>query len=167
VADALLGALKYCDERERDSRAQAIAREAGGRIPRNLMLTSEELRSLRAMGIAVGAHTVSHPILARVPLADAEREISAGREHLQSLLDEQIDLFAYPNGKPEQDFTAAHARLVKSLGFAAAVTTAWGAASANSDMFQLPRFTPWDRSPLAFALRLLRYRFAPPPAPLQ
>ena len=40
-------------------------------------------------------------------------------------------------------------------GFAAAVSTAQGAASRSSDVFQLPRFTPWDRSPRRFGLRLL------------
>src|SRR5437764_61689 len=125
------------------------------------MLTSEALRSLRERGVAVGAHTVSHPILTRLSAEDARAEIAAGRKRLEELLDEPIDLFAYPNGKPLQDFTIEHSRLVQALGFRAAVTTAWGAASKASDLFQLPRFTPWDRSPLAFALRLLRYRYTP------
>jgi len=35
------------------------------------------------------------------------------------------------------------------------VTTSWGAARRNSDVFQLPRFTPWDLHPLKFSARLL------------
>ena len=48
-------------------------------------------------------------------------------------------------------------------GFTAAVSTAWGVASTNSDLFQLPRFTPWDRKPGRFALRLLLNRRNPRP----
>ena len=38
---------------------------------------------------------------------------------------------------------------VRALGFDAAVSTAWGAADARADRFQLPRFTPWDRARLS------------------
>jgi hypothetical protein len=46
--------------------------------------------------------------------------------------------------------------MVRDAGFAAAVTTAWGAASGLSDVLQLPRFTPWTRRPLKFDLLMLR-----------
>jgi hypothetical protein len=49
--------------------------------------------------------------------------------------------------------------MVRTLGFDAAVSTAWGVASAASDPYQLPRFSPWDRTPGKFALRLLRNTF--------
>jgi hypothetical protein len=65
-----------------------------------------------------------------------------------------VRLFAYPNGKPNQDYAADHARIARELGFTAAVSTAWGAASAASDPFQLPSFTPWDRSRMRFMLRM-------------
>jgi hypothetical protein len=48
--------------------------------------------------------------------------------------------------------------MVRDAGFSAAVSTAWGVASPGSDVFQLPRFTPWDRGPAKFALRLLLNR---------
>ena len=59
------------------------------------------------------------------------------------------------NGRPGRDFDASHAALVESLGFSAAVTTAPGAAAMGGDRFQLPRFTPWDREPVRFLLRLV------------
>jgi len=46
--------------------------------------------------------------------------------------------------------------MVRDAGYAAAVSTGWGVATAQSDRFQLPRFTPWDRTPGRFALRLIR-----------
>jgi hypothetical protein len=45
--------------------------------------------------------------------------------------------------------------MVREAGFEAAVSTAWGASRAP-DYFQLPRFTPWDRHPRRFTLRLAR-----------
>ena len=56
---------------------------------------------------------------------------------------------------PVQDYGVEHAEMARECGFSAAVTTAWGAASAASDRFQLPRFTPWDRSPHRWLARLL------------
>jgi hypothetical protein len=46
--------------------------------------------------------------------------------------------------------------LVRELGFDAAVSTAWGAASGRADLFQIPRFTPWDRPQWKFGLRIAR-----------
>lgn len=167
AADAVIEKMRYLPDKEREESARLLARMADVEIPRDLMLTSDGVRALHASGFGIGAHTVTHPILVRLPLAEARNEIVSGRGHLETMLDEHVDLFAYPNGKPEQDFAADHARLLRELGFVAGLTTAWGAASATSDVFQLPRFTPWDRFPLAFALRLARYRFATPPKPLQ
>ena len=66
-----------------------------------------------------------------------------------------MTLFAYPNGKPDTDFAARHAQMVREAGYAAAVTTAPGAAGRGADMMQLPRFTPWDRGALRFSLRMV------------
>ena len=104
----------------------------------------------------VGAHTGSHPILAALSVDEARSEIAQSREVLQCLLAERIGLFAYPNGKPGQDYNDDSVRLVRELGFDAAVSTAWGAARTGDDVHQLPRFSPWDRQRSRFALRLLR-----------
>ena len=47
-------------------------------------------------------------------------------------------------------------RIVRELGFDAAVSTTKGAADGKTDLFQIPRFTPWDRTPTRFRLQLLR-----------
>jgi hypothetical protein len=73
---------------------------------------------------------------------------------LEALVGEPIALFAYPNGKPRQDYAGAHVELVRTAGFDAACSTAWGVASRSSDVFQIPRFTPWDREAWRFGLRL-------------
>jgi peptidoglycan/xylan/chitin deacetylase (PgdA/CDA1 family) len=82
-------------------------------------------------------------------------EIEGSKHVLERLLGEEVNLFAYPNGKPGEDYDERAVALVRELGFSAAVTTVRGAASAATDPYQMPRFTPWDRTPLRFGLRML------------
>ena len=51
--------------------------------------------------------------------------------------------------------------MVRRLGFKAAVSTAWGAARRGDNLFQIPRFTPWDRGRLEFGLRLAQNLLRP------
>ena len=154
--DAILAALKY---RAPEERARIVAELATPQLPTDLMMTPEELRRLHRAGMSIGAHTVSHPILQRLPLEQARREIAEGRAALESLIGEPVALFAYPNGRPGTDYGPEHVELVRSLGFSGAVSTAWGAWRAGVDRYQVPRFTPWDRTRSRFALRLARNFF--------
>lgn len=94
----------------------------------------------------------------------ARAEIASGREMLEGMIGGRVRLFAYPNGKPGQDYLADHVRMVKDLGFDAAVSTAYGAATARSDLYQLPRFTPWDRGTLRLTLRMAQNMLRTPGA---
>ena len=120
------------------------------------MMTRDQVRELRRYSMSIGGHTVTHPILAGLPIADARREIDEGRRDLEDTLGEKLRLFAYPNGKPQRDYDKSHVKLVRELGFEAAVSTAWGVSSRTTDRFQLPRFTPWDSNVSKFGLRLAR-----------
>jgi peptidoglycan/xylan/chitin deacetylase (PgdA/CDA1 family) len=51
----------------------------------SLMMTSAQVRALSSAGMDVGGHTLTHPILARIPGGRCEREIAAGREALEGL----------------------------------------------------------------------------------
>jgi peptidoglycan/xylan/chitin deacetylase (PgdA/CDA1 family) len=150
----LLGRIKHLAPAERSDAVDAIVEAAGAGTP-SLMMGPEQVRRLRALGMDIGAHTVSHPILTRLDPDAALEEIGASKETLQALLGETITLFAYPNGVPAQDYDRSHVEMVRRCGFTAAVSTAWGAASIQSDRFQLPRFTPWDRTRLRYGARLL------------
>lgn len=152
--ERLIGLIKYRDYRERDELATAIAEQADSPLPDNLMMTDTQVRELHAAGMTIGAHTVDHPILRLCDSAEARREISASRDYLEALSGDKVTLFAYPNGKPGTDYLPEQARLVEELGFKAAVSTAPGASRAGDDVFQLRRFTPWDRSRHKFAARL-------------
>ncbi len=154
--DALLGKIKYMAPDERVQAGARLAEQAEVELPTDLMMRADEVRKMRQAGMQIGAHTVNHPILAKLASGPAGAEIQDSRLFLQDLLQERIGLFAYPNGKPGTDYLPEHVAMVRELGFDAAVSTAWGAAGPGTDRFQIPRFTPWDRSRTGFGARLVR-----------
>ncbi len=83
----------------------------------------ETLRALSgAPGVTIGAHTLSHPMLAKLPVELARGEIVDSKARLEAELGIPIRHFAYPVGDP----TSAGPRefaLAAEAGFEAAVTT--------------------------------------------
>lgn len=150
----LIDEIKYRPADERTETTTAIANRVSVALPDNLMMSRGQVRELYASGMAIGAHTVSHPILANSSAQVARDEIDSGRMELQEIIGAPVKLFAYPNGKPGRDYLPEHVDIVKKLGFSAAVSTTWGVATSTTDRWQIPRFTPWDRSPVKFMARL-------------
>jgi peptidoglycan/xylan/chitin deacetylase (PgdA/CDA1 family) len=157
--DRLLAALKYLPLEERKRRADELGAAAACGLPSDLMVTTEQVRELYRSGMEIGAHTVNHPILAKVTAERALDEIRESRAGLEAITGSSVSLFAYPNGRPRTDYGREHVDMVKDMGFKAAFSTAHGVALATRDPFQLPRFTPWDRTPAKFLLRLLQNTF--------
>jgi peptidoglycan/xylan/chitin deacetylase (PgdA/CDA1 family) len=153
---ALLDALKYLPIAERQAKVDAMVAHTGVNLPTNLMMRSEQVAQLHRSGIEIGGHTVHHPIVARMDPAGARREIVEGKAALETIIGAPVHTFAYPNGRPGRDYLAEHVTMVKELGFEAAVTTSPGAARAGDNLYQLPRFTPWDRGQTGFTARMFR-----------
>jgi len=151
----LIEALRYRPVPERTELTERAAQEVGAKLPVNLMMTSGQVVNLVRAGFALGGHTVNHPILSQLPPDSASREITEGKRRVEDLAGSRVTMFAYPNGRPGQDYVAATVELVKAAGFEAAASTSGGAAYVGSDPFQVPRFTPWDRNSLKFAARML------------
>jgi len=151
-----INAIKYRSVADRVAETEQLAWSANAQLPTNLMMTSAEVKSMRRAGMQIGAHTVSHPILARLTDEQALKEIGDSKLFLEDLLGERIGLFAYPNGKPGEDYSPQTVEVVRSLDFDAAVSTQWGASRMGDDLLQIKRFTPWDKTRMRFGLRLLR-----------
>ena len=145
---------KYMPVEERIQFVDAVAQRAEASLPGNLMMSTPQVRQLRAAGMHIGAHTVTHPILRSLPRPAARHEIEASKQHLERLLGEPVSLFAYPNGKFGEDYSPESVELAREAGFAAAVSTQWGVSTQRTDPFQLRRFTPWDRQGWRFGLRM-------------
>jgi peptidoglycan/xylan/chitin deacetylase (PgdA/CDA1 family) len=158
TAVKIIQGIKYLTDNERLTASNYIAKYAQN-LPTDLMMTDRQLQTLHQSGMHIGGHTVSHPILAKLSMENAKQEISDNKHYLENLLGVPMQIFAYPNGKPDQDYLPEQAALVRQIGYQAAVSTQWDVANQNSNLWQLPRFTPWDKSPLKFMLRMiLMYR---------
>lgn len=103
-----------------------LCREAGfapGGLARELCLPWDALRALaRDPTVTLGAHTLTHPMLAKHEADFAEREIAESRARIEAELDRPVRHLSYPVGDP----TSAGPRefeTAKRLGFATAVTT--------------------------------------------
>ena len=153
---ALIDRAKYLTTEARLGLVAALAEQAKVQLPNDLMMRTDQVLALHRAGMQIGAHTVSHPILARLDDATARAQMSDSRDQLQQLLGAPVPLFAYPNGRPGTDYNARTVALAQALGFEAAVTTGWGAARQGHNLYELPRFTPWDRSRARFGARLLQ-----------
>lgn len=154
--DSVLPQVKYLDSASRRAAVDTLCERAvGGCLPDDLMMSSAQVRVLGRAGMGIGAHTVTHPILTGLSDAELCHEVSEGRKILEHIVARPVHLFAYPNGKPGVDYDSRAVDAVRRAGYTAALSTAWGAARQGDDLFQLPRFTPWDRSSIAFAMRML------------
>ncbi len=147
--------IKHMEADKRLDITKQIASKCPSALPDGLMLNNEAILNLAKAGIEIGGHTVNHPILAKLSKNEALEEISEGKKTLEDIINKKIRFFAYPNGKPGQDYNLDQTEIVKHVGFEAAVSTEWGVSSSKSDKYQLARFTPWDQTPEKFLLRLI------------
>jgi peptidoglycan/xylan/chitin deacetylase (PgdA/CDA1 family) len=156
----VLTTLRSLGREERDRMVDEIEEQAGGAAPggRAAMLSWDQIREMADGGITFGAHTVSHPILTRLPRGEAEAEIRGSRAAIESRLGRTVDQFAYPNGT-RTDFNETIQQMLREQGFRCAVTTMWGINDASSNPFELRRVGFWNTEPDLIPLRLAWYRF--------
>lgn len=145
--------LKYTPLAHRMEIVDAVMEATATRLPR-LMMSAEQAKAMRDAGMEIGAHTVNHPILSKLENSEALREIADGKACLEHLLGEKIMSFAYPNGKPDQDYGGEHVVMLKKLGFKQAVSTSWGVCRQGMDPLQLPRMAPSIVSKMHFVGRV-------------
>lgn len=121
-----------------------VAGHPGGRLPHDLdhpdarLMTWEELRELRAAGIAVGSHTLTHRRLAALPLEEQRREVSESKAMLEDALGEPVAAFAYPFGSA-LDYTRETVELVANAGYRTAVSNRYGTPDTKDTPFELKR----------------------------
>lgn len=153
--------LKYLPMARREDLIEHLEGLSGASPQQLTLMPEADVRTLHGKGFAIGAHTVNHPILTLCSEAEARREIAEGRESLAAMTGAPVTGFAYPNGRPAQDFNERHVRLVKEAGYKYAVTTQWGAATPATSLLQIPRFTPWGPGALRMSYQLARNYLLP------
>ncbi len=104
----------------------ALAAEADvdtRRLVLDLCLRWEEVQILaREPDVSIGAHSVSHPILANCNLATAMQEITESKLLLEQRLGQPVQHLAYPFGDPSA-VGARELHLARQAGYVTAVTS--------------------------------------------
>jgi peptidoglycan/xylan/chitin deacetylase (PgdA/CDA1 family) len=102
------------------------------------LLTCSELQELASAGMTIGAHTLSHPMLSKLPPDLAYTEISESRSRLESVLKKRVWAFAYPFGDP-QSVTPEVLAMTQKAGFEAAFLNYGGGLGTDLPPYALPR----------------------------
>jgi len=149
--------LREVEETARDSVLQDLSRLTG--VPRHVRHTHRSLRPKEIILLAdgglveVGAHSVTHSVLALQPHDVQCQEVVGSKTRLEEILGKPILTFAYPFGT-RRDYTADTVEIVRQAGFNCACSNFVGIVGRNSDLFQLPRVLVRDWDGDAFAQKL-------------
>jgi peptidoglycan/xylan/chitin deacetylase (PgdA/CDA1 family) len=65
-----------------------------------LIMTWDEVRALRAVGMDVQSHTAGHRVLQTLPAAELDRELAGSKARLEAELGEPVRTLSYPVGRP-------------------------------------------------------------------
>jgi peptidoglycan/xylan/chitin deacetylase (PgdA/CDA1 family) len=131
---------------ERDAVLDNLRSWAGDTLkapPASRLLQPAEIIQLAGGGlIEIGAHTMTHPILPRLPISEQKKEIQDSKDLLEDILGKPVTGFAYPNGSFNQDTEA----VVKESGFQYACSSKRDVIWRRQQIYHLPRFWPkdWD-----------------------
>ncbi|MEZ6064886.1 MAG: polysaccharide deacetylase family protein [Planctomycetaceae bacterium] len=117
----LLSIYKQLPHEETDCFLDEIARLTGSdRCPKALdepvWMSWEMVREMRRAGMAIGGHTVTHPILSRLPEARQRWEVAECKRRIEAELGEPIDAFSYPVGSLDS-FDEATRRALDAAGY--------------------------------------------------
>ena len=106
-------AISVMSRLKRDAAIAEISRELDVCPPQDRMMTWEQAREMQAAGIEIGAHTVSHPLLAEISLEEAILEIETSRDDLVRELGIEQPSFCFPAGSMNTELLAR----IPQLGF--------------------------------------------------
>ena len=104
--------------------------------PSSAHMNWAQLREMRAAGVGVGHHTVSHLHMVGAGAARIGEEISGANARFEQELGYKPGLFAYPYGEAG----AAEISMVRKAGFVAAFGQHSGVIGSTGGRFYLPRF---------------------------
>lgn len=138
-------AVKHFQLDQKKAAIEALVKDMDVAIPEgafnNLYMKWEQVRHMLENGIEFGAHTISHPILTKISLDQAEHEISGSKKMVEDEIGRQVDGFAYPNGGAA-DFSPQIVDFVRKSGYKVAFTLMPGPTSrtvARKNPFEIRR----------------------------
>jgi len=143
---AIYGLLYTLSEKERQSLIDLLLDWGGVSMDpvTRLTLTPGELIELgNGRHFEIGAHTVTHSLLAAATAARQHQEIQQSKDELEKILEVPVTSFAYPFGK-RGDYSSGTVDIVRDSGFRLACSNFAGMVKPGVDVYQLPRMFMGD-----------------------
>ncbi|MEW8506765.1 MAG: polysaccharide deacetylase family protein [Candidatus Thiodiazotropha sp.] len=140
----LFNHLASIDNHQKNELIDALADRLKVEVPGQVTskydsLTWPQIVEMSQNGIDFGSHTCSHPICSRLQEEELLRELSISKEVIEKQLGDDVSLFCYPNGQPN-DINKLVVDSVQRTGYRAAVTTTYGFNDCtDNDAFSLKR----------------------------
>lgn len=123
--------------------------EGSGELP---LMSWDRARALAAEGFQCGAHSVTHPRLAGLPLARCRAELVDGRRRLEDELRCPVAHLAYPFGS----YDRAVQDVAAEAGYVTACSTRPGLSGADDDLLALHRIPVYGHGSLPDFISRLR-----------
>ena len=144
AADSFEQAAMRLTNQQRLEQVAALPERLGVTLPdrtpaRFEALSWDDLRTMAALGLEIGAHTRTHPIVSRLETeAAVADEIAGSKTRIGEALGSEVRHFCYPNGgRADYDERSVHA--ARAAGYETAVTTEAGLVQPGADPYRLRR----------------------------
>jgi peptidoglycan/xylan/chitin deacetylase (PgdA/CDA1 family) len=112
--------LKTVPEAEKQEYARqlpvVLAVESAITLCQDVFMTWDQVREMGANGIEFGSHTLTHPIMTRIPHEQVKRELVESKQLIEQEIGKPVVTFAYPNGGPE-DFNPGIIAELRDAGY--------------------------------------------------
>lgn len=101
-------------------------------------LSWDQVKEMSANGIDIGSHSVTHPVMTKLELAELRSELSDSKQAIEQMLDKPITGFCFPNGLRE-DINDEVQREIKRAGYQYALA-AFPSLNPLSDRWAIGRY---------------------------
>ncbi|MFZ5754021.1 MAG: polysaccharide deacetylase family protein [Bacillota bacterium] len=98
-------------------------------------LTTEMIKEMSGYGLEIGSHSLTHPDLTKISPARLKKEIQLSKKELEKITGKKVTTFCYPAGR----HNARVREEVRKAGYLGAVTTRYGAATFQENLYNLSR----------------------------
>ncbi len=143
AARSIAAKVKQLPHREAMPWIDTLCKELQEDIKPNEVLSWQRLKELSDEGVAIGAHTHTHPLMNQITLDQAREEAERSREELQQRMGTEIRSFCYPAGGVSDEV----ASMLREIGYSAAFTTKRGVNDFDTcDAMRLHRINVGGRT---------------------
>jgi len=132
-------AMARSNYQERERRLESIGASYQPVGNLDLMMSWEQVRQLQRRGHIVGSHTLTHPNVAHIDAAEAEKEISNSRIRLEKETGMPIKHFSYPHPILEPCHNDMTGGMCRMAGYETAAITTPGTVNAGDSPLTLQR----------------------------